>query len=77
MSNPLITIERFLLSQQPQNAKGDLTTLFYDIALAAKIIAVQTRRGAFLNNLGYEGTTNIQGSASANWMSPPMKPFIN
>ena len=61
MNKPLITIERFLLSQQPEYAKGDLTTLFYDIALAAKIIAVQTRRGAFLNNLGYEDTTNVQG----------------
>jgi len=61
MSSPLITIERFLLSQQPQYAKGDLTTLFYDIALAAKMIATQTRRAALLDTLGYEGTTNIQG----------------
>ncbi|MCX6068362.1 MAG: class 1 fructose-bisphosphatase [Chloroflexi bacterium] len=61
MSNPLITIERFLLSQQPENAKGDLTTLFYDIALAAKMIATQTRRSALLDILGYEGTTNVQG----------------
>ena len=61
MSKPLITIERFLLSQQPEYAKGDLTTLFYDLALGAKIIAMQTRRGAFLNNLGYEDTTNVQG----------------
>jgi len=61
MSGALITIERFLLSQQPEYAKGDLTTLFYDIALAAKIIATQTRRAALLDTLGYEGTTNIQG----------------
>jgi fructose-1,6-bisphosphatase I len=61
MSDPLITIERFLLSQQPEYAKGDLTTLFYDIALAAKMIATQTRRAALLDTLGYEGTTNIQG----------------
>lgn len=61
MINTLITIERFLLSQQPEYAKGDLTTLFYDIALAAKIIATQTRRAALLDTLGYEGTTNIQG----------------
>ncbi len=61
MSSPLITIERFLLSQQPEYAKGDLTTLFYDIALAAKMIATQTRRAALLDVLGYEGTTNIQG----------------
>jgi fructose-1,6-bisphosphatase I len=61
MSGPLITIERFLLSQQPEYAKGELTTLFYDIALAAKMIATQTRRAALLDVLGYEGTTNIQG----------------
>ena len=61
MSNSLITIERFLLSQQPQYAKGDLTTLFYDIALAAKMIANQTRRGGLIDILGYEGTVNIQG----------------
>lgn len=61
MSHPLITIERFLLSQQPEHAKGDLTTLFYDIALAAKMIATQTRRSALLDILGYEDTTNVQG----------------
>lgn len=61
MSSPLITIERFLLSQQPEYAKGELTTLFYDIALAAKMIATQTRRAALLDTLGYEGTTNVQG----------------
>lgn len=61
MSSHSMTIERFLLSQQPEYAKGDLTTLFYDIALAAKMIATQTRRAALLDTLGYEGTTNIQG----------------
>lgn len=61
MSDQLITIERFLLSQQPEYAKGDLTTLFYDIALAAKMIATQTRRAALMDTLGYEGTTNVQG----------------
>jgi fructose-1,6-bisphosphatase I len=61
MNDQLITIERFLLSQQPEYAKGDLTTLFYDIALAAKMIATQTRRAALMDTLGYEGTTNVQG----------------
>ncbi len=61
MSSTLITIERFLLEQQPHSAEGDLTTLFYDIALAAKMIAKQTRRSALLDILGYEKTTNIQG----------------
>lgn len=61
MSASMITIERFLLSQQPEYAKGDLTTLFYDIALAAKKIATQTRRGALLDMMGYEDTINVQG----------------
>ena len=61
MSTTLTTIERFLLSHQPEYAKGDLTTLFYDIALAAKLIAAQTRRGALLDILGYEYTFNVQG----------------
>jgi len=61
LSRNLITIERFLLSRQPEYAKGELTTLFYDIALAAKLIAVQTRKGGLLDILGLEDTFNIQG----------------
>jgi fructose-1,6-bisphosphatase I len=61
MENGLITIERFLLDRQPEHATGDLTTLFYDIALAAKLIATQTRRAGLIDILGYEGTTNVQG----------------
>ncbi|HWS22856.1 MAG TPA: class 1 fructose-bisphosphatase [Anaerolineales bacterium] len=58
---PRVTIERFVLSKQPEHAKGKLTELFYDIALAAKLIAVQTKRAALLGNGGYEDTINIQG----------------
>jgi len=61
MENGLITIERFLLDRQPEHATGDLTTLFSDIALAAKLIATQTRRAGLIDILGYEGTTNVQG----------------
>jgi fructose-1,6-bisphosphatase I len=61
LTRNLITIERFLLSRQPEYARGELTTLFYDIALAAKLIAVQTRRAGLLGILGYENTINIQG----------------
>lgn len=59
--DPLITIERYVLSTQPEYAKGELTELFYDIALSAKLIAVQTRRAALLGNGGYEDSINIQG----------------
>ncbi len=58
---PLTTIERFVLSQQPHYAKGDLTTLFYDIALSAKLIATQAKRAAFLGEQGYHDSTNVQG----------------
>ena len=61
MTRSLITIERFLLSRQPEYAKGELTTLFYDIALAAKLIAIQTRKGGLLDILGMESTFNVQG----------------
>lgn len=63
MSKTLITIERFLLDRQPGYATGDLTTLFYDIALAAKLIATQTRRAGLIDILGYQGTTNVQGES--------------
>ena len=61
MGKALITIERFLLDRQPEHATGDLTTLFYDIALAGKMIAMQTRRAGLIDILGKEGTTNVQG----------------
>jgi len=61
MSKELITIERFLLNHQPEYARGDLTTLFYDLALAAKMIAAQTRRAGLLDILGYDVDFNVQG----------------
>ncbi len=61
MSKELITIERFLLGHQPEYARGDLTTLFYDLALAAKLIAAQTRRAGLLDILGYDVAFNVQG----------------
>ena len=38
------TIERFILDQQPEYARGELTNLLYDIALAAKICLLYTSR---------------------------------
>ena len=35
----ITTIERFILDNQPQYAKGDCTVLLDDMALAAKVIA--------------------------------------
>lgn len=57
------TIERFILDQQPQYARGELTNLLYDIALAAKIIAHKTNRAGLVDILGDAGETNVQGES--------------
>lgn len=57
----LITIERFILENQPQSAKGDLTNLLYDIALAAKIISYKTNRAGLQDILGRVDNVNVQG----------------
>ena len=57
----IVTIERFLLEKQPEDAKGDLTAILYDLALAGKIISAQTRRAGLLDLLGLAGKVNVQG----------------
>jgi len=57
----IVTIERFILDNQPEYAAGDFTALLYDIALAAKAIAAKTLRAGLLDILGQTGSTNIQG----------------
>lgn len=57
----IITIERFILDNQPETAAGDFTYLLYDIALAAKAISAKMLRAGLLNVLGQSGTTNVQG----------------
>ena len=61
MNEKIITIERFLLESQPDYARGDLTALLYDLALAAKIISAQTRRAGLLDILGFADNVNVQG----------------
>src|SRR4030095_3072230 len=59
----LITIERFIIDQErdyPQ-ATGIFSRLLEDIALAAKIIARETRRAGLTQILGMAGGINIQG----------------
>lgn len=60
-SKKIVTIERFILENQPANARGDFTNLMYDIALAAKVIAHKTNRAGLLPILGRAGATNVQG----------------
>ena len=59
----IITIERFILENQPVSAKGEFTNLLYDIALAAKIIASKTNRAGLADVLGQAGHINVQGEA--------------
>lgn len=61
MSYTVLTIERFLLDTQPDYARGEFTNLLYDIALAAKIISVQTNRAGLIDILGSAGKENVQG----------------
>ncbi len=59
----LVTIERHILNQEHQHpeATGVFSSLLYDIALAAKIIARETRRAGLSQLLGMAGTVNVQG----------------
>lgn len=57
----IVTIERFILEQQPDYARGDFTNLMYDIALAAKVIARKTTRAGLVDILGEAQSRNIQG----------------
>lgn len=61
INQKIVTIERFLLETQPEHARGDLTSLLYEMALAAKIIGAQTRRAGLLDILGFADNVNVQG----------------
>jgi len=59
----LVTIERHILDQQGHHpeATGRLTSLLYDIAVAAKIIARETTRAGIANVLGSTSSRNVHG----------------
>ncbi|MEP7293849.1 MAG: class 1 fructose-bisphosphatase [Chloroflexota bacterium] len=63
MTSPIITIERHILAKQRgyPEATGDLTSLLYDMALAAKIIARETTRAGLVDILGAAETSNVYG----------------
>lgn len=62
VSAPVITIEAHILEQQRAHpeATGVLTSLLYDIALSAKIIAHAMTRAGLIDVLGTTGMTNVQ-----------------
>lgn len=59
----LVTIERHILEQQKRypQATGEFTSLLYDIALAAKIIARETTRAGLAGILGATESENVYG----------------
>ena len=63
MTAEIITIERHILDQQRRfpEATGELTSLLYDIALAAKIIFREVSKAGLVEILGLTGEENVQG----------------
>jgi fructose-1,6-bisphosphatase I len=59
----IVTIERFILEEQQAypEATGALTSILYDIALSAKIIASKTTKAGLVEILGSTGRENVQG----------------
>lgn len=59
----IVTIERFIIEQQKEHpaATGIFTSLLYDLALAAKVIARETSRAGLTQILGLAGRVNVQG----------------
>ena len=62
-SDAIVTIERHILDEQQYHpeATGTLTSILYDIALAAKVIASNTTRAGLVEVLGKAGDVNVQG----------------
>ncbi len=63
MPDKIITIERHIIEQQRAypEATGMLSSLLYDVALVAKIIARETTRAGLVEILGLAGKINVQG----------------
>ncbi|MDX2192424.1 MAG: class 1 fructose-bisphosphatase [Gemmatimonadales bacterium] len=59
----IITLERFIIEQERlfPEATGELSSLLYDICIAAKIISAAIRRAGLVNILGSASNTNVQG----------------
>jgi fructose-1,6-bisphosphatase I len=62
-TSKVITIERYILEQQRgfPEATGMLTSLLYDLALSAKMIATHTMRAGLADILGETGEENAYG----------------
>lgn len=62
MHEQIVTIERHIIDQERSHpeATGAFSSLLYDIALAAKIIARETTRAGLVDILGLAGSRNVQ-----------------
>jgi fructose-1,6-bisphosphatase I len=60
---PVVTIERHIIDREREHpgATGVFSSLLYDVALSAKIIARETTRAGLTQILGRRGTFNVQG----------------
>jgi fructose-1,6-bisphosphatase I len=56
-----ITLTRFILNEQPENASGDLTIVMVSIQLACKVIATCVRKAGIMGLYGLQGSVNVQG----------------
>lgn len=62
-STSVVTIERYIIEQERAfpEAKGELSAILYDIALAGKMIANKVRSAGLVDILGATSDTNVQG----------------
>lgn len=61
----VITLGQFIIEKQADfpYAKGELSRLLRDIAIAAKIVNREVNKAGLMDILGQAGTTNIQGES--------------
>lgn len=61
--NKVITLSQFIAEEQSKfpEASGDLSTIFRDIKLAAKLVNRDVNKAGLVDILGEHGSTNIQG----------------
>ena len=59
----VVTIERYIIEQERLHpeATGELSSILYDLALAAKLIASKVRMAGVIDVLGAAGSENVQG----------------
>jgi fructose-1,6-bisphosphatase I len=65
MERSVITIERHIMDEERQfpEATGALSTILYDLALAAKMITREVRRAGLVDIMGQTGVINVHGDA--------------